>query len=274
MARGRAPFLLIATIACAIGARAVAAPAPCVPAAPPRPLPLRALDLALLEGERLIVLDGAEIALVAIGRELGVLSRAPMPGPLAVVRAPGGLLAASEREGAVWAMTSRSPHAVLFAVEGTQLVERQRAEALPFPGAARGLRFRAGTNLIEGDVPPLGSGPFLDLAGAGALVAVDPAGRLLVSEPSDVRARAGPTLAPLWPRRVATSLPAPPGIEDAIVVLDVDAPGAPLFTCAAAGPVRAIAARVRDDSARLAYAVEGPDARSWLHLVDVARPGR
>jgi hypothetical protein len=133
----------------------------------PAALPLRALDLAFLGPDRLVAADSAEAALFAL-RDGGatLLSRKPLPGPLEVVRAPGALLQASEADGAVWALTSRSPRAVLFAVEGGELVEREQAAALPFPATARGLRFRAGTNLIEGDVEGLGAGPFLDLAGA------------------------------------------------------------------------------------------------------------
>jgi hypothetical protein len=238
---------------------------------------VRALDLAFVGADRLVVLDGAEIALVTIGAgEVAVLSRRPLPGPLSVVRAPGGVLQASESDAAVWAMTSRSPQAVLFAIEGAQLSERERAEALPFPGAARGLRFRAGTNLVEADVEGLGAGPFLDLAaaGAGPLVAVDPEGRLLNARGSEAPLRAGPTLAALWPGHVAASLPSPPDREDAVVVFDVMASGAPVTTCPTGAPVRAVAARVREDVARLAVAVDGADGRPWLHLLDVARPAR
>ena len=277
MARGRAPFrLLVAFAVCAAaGARLAGAPGACVAVAPARPLPMRALDLAFVTPDRLVVLDDAEVALLAVGAsEVAVLGRRPMPGPLAVVRVPGGVLQASEKEGAVWAMTSRSPRAALFALEGAQLAERQQADALPFPGARRGLRFRTGTNLIEAEVPGLGPGPFLDLAGTAERVAVAPDGRILGPAPSDARARAGPTLAALWPGVFAASLPTPPDAEDAVIVFDAGTPAAALASCPAAGPVRAIAARVRGESARLAVAVDGPDGRAWLHLMDVARPSR
>ena len=277
MARGRAllHLLLACPLSLASAARAAPVPAGCMAAAPPRPLPLRPLDLAFVAQDRLVALDGAEVALLSIeAAQLAVLSRRAMPGPLSTVRVPGGVLGVSETESAVWAMTSRSPHATLFAIEGARLAERQQAEAMPFAGAARGLRFRAGTNLIEGEVAGLGPGPFLDLAGTAMPVAVTPEGRIVRGETEEARARAGPTLAALWPGLFAASLASPPDHEDAVIVFDAAAPATPLLTCRAPGAVRAIAARVGEESARLAVAMEGADGRPWLHVLDVARPPR
>jgi hypothetical protein len=275
VARGRALLhLLLCALFFASAAQAQAR-AGCVAAAPARPLPLRPLDLAFVGPDRLVALDGAEVVLLSIeASQVGVLSRHAMPGPLSVVRAPGGVLGVSETESAVWAMTSRSPQAVLFSVEGARLAERQQADAMPFPAAARGLRFRPGTNLLEAEVAGLGPGPFLDLAGTGVRVAVSPEGRIVRSETEEARARAGPTLAALWPGLFAASLASPPEQEDAVIVFDAAAPATPLLTCRAAGAVRAIAARLREESARLAVATDGPDGRSWLHVLDVARPPR
>jgi hypothetical protein len=143
-------------------------------------LPIRVIDLAFIGKDRLVALSAEEVLLLAIGRDaLTVLSRRLLPGPLEVVRTPGALLQASEQDGAVWAMTSRSRRAVLFALERDGLAERDLAEALPFPGCARGLRFRPGTNLIEGELQGIGSGPFLDLAVSETVVAVSADGRLL-----------------------------------------------------------------------------------------------
>jgi hypothetical protein len=277
VARGRALLHLLLACAPSFASAAPAAhpPAGCSQAAPPRPLPLRPLDLAFVAQDRLVALDGAEVALLSIeAAQVTVLSRRPMPGPLSVVRAPGGVLGVSETESAVWAMTSRSPHAALFAIEGARLAERQQAEAMPFAGAARGLRFRPGTNLIEAEVAGLGPGPFLDLAGAALPVAVTPDGRIVRSETDEARARAGPTLAALWPGLFAASLASPPDQEDAVIVFDTASPATPLLTCRAAGAVRAIAARAREESARLAVALDGADGRPWLHVLDVVRPPR
>jgi hypothetical protein len=238
----------------------------------PHPLPMRALDVAFLGPDRLVVLDAAEVALFALAdRHVTLLSRRTLPGPLEVVRAPGGLLLGSEREAAVWAMTSRSAQPVLFVMEGSELVERQRAEAMPFPGCPRGLRFRSGTSLIEGDVDGLGAGPFLDVVAAEVLFAVSPEGRLLTPERPEAAPRVGPTLAPLWPGLIAASLPSAPGQDDAVVVL---APWAaePVLSCPAPGPVRAMAARIKGDSARLAVAFDETEGRSSLLVFDVPRP--
>jgi hypothetical protein len=240
----------------------------------PLALPLRALDLAFVGADRLVALDSAEAALFRLdGGDATLLSRASLPGPLEVVRAPGALLQASEPDAAVWALTSRGPRAVLFAVEGGTLVEREQAVALPFPATTRGLRFRAGTNLIEGDVAGLGAGPFLDLVAADTVFAVSPEGRLLAPGRSDLQTRVGPTLAALWPGFLATSTASPPGEPDAFVVIATDGAVA-LMSCPVPGPVRAIAARVRGEMARVAVAVDAVEGRSSLWVFDLAHPRR
>jgi hypothetical protein len=267
----------------------LAAPAPTghateLPAAPPtcsavngktHALPLRALDLAFLGPDRLVVLDASEIALLAVGeRGVTLLSRRALPASLEVVRWPGALLQGSERDGAVWAITSVSPRAVLFAIDGGVLVEREQADALPFPGCPRGLRFRAGTNLVDGEVERLGSGPFLDLTASDRLAAVSPDGRLLIGDPAETApaVRVGPTLAPLWPGWIAASTAAPPDQEDALLVFSAGA-AAPAMSCRTPGPVRALAARAQADAARVAVAMdEGETGRSSLLLVDLVRP--
>ena len=248
-----------------------AAPCPLFPGRA-HALPLKALDVAFLGADRLVVLDAAEVALFALaGPQIKLLSRRALPGPLEVVRAPGGLLRGSEREAAVWAMTSRSLQPILFSVEGAELVERQRADAMPFPGCPRGLRFRAGTNLIEGEVEGLGPGPYLDVTAAEAPWAVSPEGRLLAADGADPLPHVGPTLAPLWPGYVAASLPSAPGQDDAVVVFAPQGP-APAWTCPAPGAVRAIAARVQGEAARLAVAFDDAEGRSSLVIYDAVRP--
>jgi hypothetical protein len=270
-----ASFLLLLTSGPA--ARATDTPVACPISSLGRPhaVPVRALDVAFVGPDRLVVLDGAEAVLLGLGSggHLTLLSRRAMPGPFDVVRAPAAIVQGSERDGAVWAMTSRSPRAVLFAVEGTALAEREQADALPFPGCARGLRFRAGTNLIEGEVEGLGGGPFLDLAAADVAVGVAGDGRFLSSAPRDgaAPARVGPTLAPLWPGWIAASTAAPPGGDDAVVVVPSTG-GPPVVSCAAPGPVRAIAARTQGDTARLVVAVDDAEGRSALLVFDLPRP--
>jgi hypothetical protein len=246
---------------------------PCPATLPsPLPLPLRALDVALLGPDRLVVLGAEEVALFSLGeRHVSLLSRRTLAGPFEVVRVPGGILHASEREAAVWAMTSRSRRAVLFALEKGDLVERQQAAALPFPACPGGLRYGPGTNLLEGDVEPLGRGPFLDVAAAEPLLAVSPEGRLLAAGRSEMGPRVGATLAPLWPGLFAASLPVPPGEDDGIVVRAATADTA-LFTCPAPGAVRAITARVQGETAQLAVAMDEGEGRSSLLVFELPRP--
>ncbi|HVR71720.1 MAG TPA: hypothetical protein VMT87_12835 [Vicinamibacteria bacterium] len=266
------PLLLAARSAAPEPEPPFAAPSCPAPLGRPVALPLRALELAFLGPDRLLALDGAEVALFELGEGgARLLSRASLPGPLEVVRAPGGLLQASERDAAAWAMTSRSPRAVLLAVESGALVEREQAEALPFPGAPRGLRFRAGTNLIEGEVEGLGGGPFLDVTGTGTPLAVSPEGRLLAAGAGGAAARVGPTLAPLWPGLVAASAASPPGHDDALLVLTATGTQ-PLLSCPAPGPVRAIAARVHGETARLAVAVDDGEGGSSLLMFELVHP--
>jgi hypothetical protein len=240
----------------------------------PLPLPLHALDVALLGPDRLVVLGAEEVALFALDQgHVALLSRKPLAGPFEVVRVPGGILQASERDAAVWAMTSRSGRAVLFAVEGTELVERQQADALPFPGCPGGFRYRPGTNLLEGEVEKLEAGPYLDVVVAEPVLAVSPEGRLLAAGLADTGSRVGPTLAAVWPGLFAASLPVPPGEADAVVLQALSAATA-VASCAVPAPVRAIAARAQGETARFAVAMDEAEGRSSLLVFDLPRPAR
>src|SRR4029077_20458668 len=96
----------------------------------------------------------------------------------------------AESDAAFWALTSRSPRALLFAVEDGRLVERQEAAALPWPGCPSGLRYRAGTNLIEGAIAGVPAGPYLGLDDSAPRVAVTTDGSLRTG------AAAGPRTGP------------------------------------------------------------------------------
>jgi hypothetical protein len=238
-----------------------------------QPLPVRALDLAFMGPDRLIALSPEEVVLLDVGGQAAtVLGRRPLPGPLEVVRTPGGLLQGTERDGAFWAMTSRSPRAALFGMEGTELVERQTADALPFPGCARGLRFRPGTNLIEGEVEGLGPGPFLELAISDHVIAVSPEGRLVAPALAPESApRVGSTLAALWSGVFAASRASPPAAPDAVLLLAREGDSyAATASWPVTGPVRALAARVHEQDARLA-AVVGEEPGASLVLIDLVR---
>lgn len=237
------------------------------------PLDGPVLDLAFLDDDRLVILGPDSVALYRWDDAgLAVQARRPLSGPLETVRFPGGLLRVAESDGAFWALTSRSPRALLFAVENGRLVERQEAVALPWPGCPSGLRYRAGTNLIEGAIAGVPAGPWLGLDDSAPEVAVGPDGSLRsggAAGPST-----GPALAALWPGLVAASSPQPPGEDDAILVIATANGDTPrlLDSLRVEGSVRALAARARGKAVRLVAAVEGPDRSSRLLVLDLARP--
>ena len=237
------------------------------------PLDGPVLDLAFFGDDRLVVLGPETVALyVWDGTALAALARRPLPGPLETVRSPGGLLRMAETEGAFWALTSRSPRAFLFAVEDERLVERQDAAALPWPGCPAGLRYRPGTNLVEGVIAGAVAGPYLGLDDSVPQVTVTADG--VLSAGSDAGPRAGPALAALWPGTVAASSPQPPGGDDAILILDTVALDGPrlLDSFRVEGAVRALAARARGASVRVVAAVEEPDRTFRLLVLDLTGP--
>ena len=142
---------------------------------------------------------------------------------------------------------------------------------MPWPGSAAGLRFRPGTDLIEGAVDGLGSGPFLHLDESG--VAVDRDGRLLSPAGAASELRVGPPLAPLWPRHLAASSAAPPGERDAVLILSLSPPaGARVISeLPVTGSVRALAAQVTGNAARLVAAVESAGQTHFV-VFDLATP--
>jgi len=242
------------------------------------PLAGRVLDLAFAGPERLLVLGEDDLSLYRWDDgALALLARRRLGGARDAVRSAGGLLRAVETERAAWASTSRGAGAVLFAVDDAAIVQRQQADAMPWPGSPAGLRFRPGTNLIEGSVQGLGDGPFLRVEASGR--AVDGDGRLL---PDGARAelRVGPTLAALWPGYLAASGAAPPGPRDSVVVLALGAAEGPrvVSELPVEGAVRALAARVNGRSARLIAAVEddrgrgGAGAPTRLVAFELAAP--
>jgi len=232
------------------------------------------LDLAFFGDDRLVVLGPDAVALYKWGDGgLTLESRRPWPGHLDTVRFPGGLLRVAERDSAFWAITSRSPRALLFAVEEGRLVERQQADALPWPACPAGLRYRAGTNLIEGSVAGLGPGPFLALDDSVPGLAVHADGALAESAVNGLAV--GPALASLWPGVVAAASPRPPGDDDAILVValrggSTDAPRV-LESVRVDGAVRALASHARGESVRLVAAVEDAEGGTRLLAMDLAR---
>jgi hypothetical protein len=235
------------------------------------PIEGRIVALAFAGEERLLVLFDDALALYRRdGLVLRLESRRELPGPLSTVRFPGGLLLASESESACWALTSRTPRAVLFSLDGSRLTATHQAEAVPWPRVAAGVRLRPGTNLFELAAPGL-EGPVLAMEPeAGWMVAADGAlARMGATEPSGPARRAGPALTRLWPGMIAAASPDPPGEHDRILLYreSVDASTASLPV---EGAVRALASRRHGGNALLAAALEDPAGGFRVTLFEMA----
>ncbi len=231
------------------------------------------LALAALPGERLALLTRDTVRvfrwrngeLAPLGERL-LLDLEP-------VRSPGGLLLA--KEDALWVLRSGRARAALLAFdEAGGLLERVQADVMPWPACPHGLRYRAGTNLIEGEAEGLGGGPFLAVA---AGVAVDAEGRLLVGTASGPRPsalRAGPVLVSLGDRLFAAASAAPPGPRDTVFLLQRSGDELRLLEeLPVEGAVRALACAPLAGSVRLVAAVEGAD-RVRLIMFEIRRGDR
>jgi hypothetical protein len=236
-------------------------------------LAVAALDPAhvlLLEDDRLSVWRLTPSALVHEGD-------APAPPPVERVRWPGGLIHAAAGEGSAWVLRSGWAEAQLVSREdgGGGLAIRSPAVALPWPGAPpSGVRFRAGTSLIEGRMDGLGDGPYMALAAEGG-AAVDAEGRLRTgpsAEPDEGAEplQVGSALAHPWPEIVIASSAAP-AAPDALLVVHLGSPARVLSSIPVDGRVRAFASIATAMSASLIVAVEDTGGSRILR-VDVPHP--
>jgi hypothetical protein len=181
------------------------------------------------------------------------------------------MLVVAPQEDSFWALTSRAARAALLAVQGTTLVERQRADAVPWPGAASGLRYRPGTNLIEGALTSAGPGPFVDLDAAEGGLGVTADGWLRCLGCPEQRVGLG--IAGLWPGFLAASSPAPPGADDALLVFERSEAGLETrLRLPVEGGVRALTSRVEGRGVRLVAAIEPAGGGSQLLTLDLVRP--
>lgn len=233
----------------------------------------RVLDVAPVGEDRVLVLYEEALALYRLDEAgLALLSRRELPPATLPVRFPGGTIFLPPAEGAAWVLTSRSPRAVLYGIEGGRLEERQQADALFWPRTPRGLRYRPGTNLLEGAVADLGDGPFLRLDPRG--VALAPDGGLWVGSAEGPRAvtgvRGGGGLARPAPDLIAVAGGDPPGPRDAVLLIDARDPGRPpLQSLPVDGAVRALGARGTPAKMRLVAAVE-EGRGTHLVVIDLA----
>jgi hypothetical protein len=232
------------------------------------PLDGPVLELAWLRDDELAVLAPAALTLYRLaGSTLSPAARQAVAASLPA-RAPAGTLLPTGDD-SLWLLSNRGPGAVLFMREGGRLVRRSEAEALPWPGSRTGLRYRPGTNLLEGDIPGLGDGPFLKVLAGGA-AGVRPDGRLLLPRGLDAGHPVGPSLAPLWPPLLAAASADPPGPTDRLLLVDSDN-GRTAEGLRVDGAIRAVATRVTGQAARVALGVAEPGGASRVVLVDLRR---
>jgi len=239
------------------------------------PVEGRIVALAFLGDERLLVLFDDALALYRRdGLSLRLESRRDLPGPLAGVRFPGGVLLAAEGESACWALTSRTPRAVLYSLDGNRLTATHQADAVPWPRVASGVRFRPGTNLLDLAVPGF-DGPLLALEPEEGW-AVGPDGALVrmgVADPGGTSAparRAGAALARLWPGMLAAASPDPPGEHDRILLWRDAAAATTASSVPVEGAVRALASRRHGANALLAAALEDDGGGFRIALFEMA----
>ena len=257
-----------------------------MPAASPMPVPRvvetsrrttgalaeRVLDIAFAEDSTLLVLAPEALASYRIdGDTLKLVERVLLPGPLRPVRVPGGMLLQSEGGASCWALTSSAPRAVLFEVAHRRLEVHGEAEALPWPGLVDGVRFRAGTNLLDAALPGV-DGPLLRLLAGDETFAVGTHGELWRAGHSLSAPRVGPALTPLWPGVLAAASPAAPGPTDEVLVLAADGPQPEIVSrLTVPGAVRALASRPDGRSRVLAAAIEAPVGVFRVVLIDLVQ---
>ena len=221
------------------------------------PLEGRIVALAFAGEDRLLVLlDDALVLFRRDGLALRQESRRELPGPLAAVRLPGGLLRVPEGEAACWALTSRMPRAVLFSLNGGRLAAVDQADVLPWPQTTAGARFRPGTNLIEASLPGMDA-PLLALdADAIWIVAAD--GRLSrAATPSmETTLRVGPAVALVWPGLLAAAAGDAPAERDRILFVRDGATPSLAGELSVEGALRALATRRHGATSLLAAATE------------------
>jgi hypothetical protein len=222
----------------------------------------RPLALAFAKQGRLLAVTPRALRLFALEDAAAeTVAELPMPEPLHPVRKAAALLAVDGAASTAWVLTNRAEKACLIAIDGDRLSLRAQADALPWPGSPLGLRYREGTDWIEGSVEGLGTGPFLTLLHGDGALGVSPDGRLLGAGPSSDKEEApmivGPTLARLWPGAVAASTAVPPGSGDAILVLDRDhAASREARALAVDGAIRAIASWRTPQGAVLVFSTD------------------
>ncbi|MBN2369717.1 MAG: hypothetical protein JXO72_04455 [Vicinamibacteria bacterium] len=233
------------------------------------------IGVSVLSGDRFLLLRPTRVELARPDRDgISSISEISLPEPYGVVRAPAGMIRASDDNGSAWLLTNTANGALLVAVEKDRLVSRLQAAALPWPESSTGVVYQDGTNLLQASLDLLGDGPFLSLAPIGRGLAVMADGRLKIAAPGGGRpvenVRVGPTLAPLSGDLVASSTARPPGSPDEILILaPVDSGYQVAQSLSIEHSIRAIGSRVHGSAALLIAITESPDGTWRLHVLDL-----
>jgi hypothetical protein len=242
-------------------------------AAAPEPVLLGRLDrpalaLAHVGPERALILEEDRLSLWRLAPGSMTLEATLVtPPPVERVRHPGGLIHAPEGEGGAWVHRSGWAEAILVSADADGLTRNSAAEALPWPGAPSGVRFRAGTSLIEGRLSALADGPYVALSPDGrAAVAVD--GRLLLARAEAISV--GSALAHPWPDVLVASSPAADA-PDALLLIRTTPTPRLLVRVPMAGKIRALTVR-RDGPIAVVLAAVEDDGGHAVVRVDLRRP--
>jgi hypothetical protein len=262
-------FLAIAAVVPAPAVVEVTAP-PVVVARIPRPV----LAASFGSAGRVLLLEDDRLSLWKLTSDgLARQAELPVPAPVERTRCPGGLIRAAPGSPDVWALRSGWPEALLFAYEdggnGTTWVAKGGAEALPWPSVPNGLRFRPGTNVLQGAVEGLPGGSFLTLSADGAL-AVD-ADDLLHHPDAGPAVRVGSAVARPWADVAVAAAPslAPP---DSLIALPLPlSTVAPTVLAHIDGSIRALAALTEKDAATLLAVVQSADESYQVLRIDLRR---
>lgn len=224
------------------------------------------LALAFVGEGRVLALAAGSVSLWRLeGGGLRREARETWPVAVAPVRHGGGLIVGRPDERAAWLVSSYAEGARLVRIEGPRLLLGDTADAAPWPNADEGLRFRTGTNLVDGLVTGDGAQP---------IVALDPVSRAVVREDGMLLVDSAPTgmrvgsaIASPWPRTLVASAPDPPSTEDALLVLRNDGSGwEEALRIRVPGVVSALAARGGSGASDVVVALASAGGRELLRL--------
>ncbi len=236
------------------------------------PLDNNALAVAWIDDVRLLVLAPQRVSLLRLepGQQQELAS-VELPGPFLPVRKDAGMIALAEESHDAWVLTNSVTRAVLVGVEQDRLVLRATAGAIPWPGLPGGIRYREGTNVLQGVIPEEDPQRLIGLAPGRSDIAVDDDGELLVLAPGSARAvegvRVGPVLAGLGSEDIIASSADPPGDHDDLILVHRDGDQWTTRRClTVSGAVTALAARLAAGRAHVACACSLPGGTAWTLL--------